>query len=168
VLSLGSLTAGVLGEESHFAGGLPIFVMAGISAIASVWLREAHARATARGGLVALIAGMAVTLAALHFGSTVLFLAGAATAGLGFGPAFAGAFRSLTTRAPEDQRAAFVSSILMVAYGKRLWARPDRSRRGRPRALERAQRSAVARCRSGRLPFVLGDRQSPDTQGGRT
>jgi hypothetical protein len=89
VLSLGSLTAGVLGEESHFAGGLPIFVMAGISAIASVWLREAHARATARGGLVALIAGMAVTLAALHFGSTVLFLPGAATAGLGFGPAFA-------------------------------------------------------------------------------
>jgi MFS family permease len=117
VLSLGpSLTAGVLGDTSHVAGGLPIFVMAGISAIASVWLRESHARATARGGLVALIAGMAVTLAALHFGSTALFLAGAATAGLGFGPAFAGAFRSLTTRAPEDQRAGFVSSILMVAY----------------------------------------------------
>ena len=34
----------------------------------------------------------------------------------GFGPAFAGAFRALTTRAPPDQRAAFVSSILMVAY----------------------------------------------------
>ena len=33
VLSLGpSLTAGVLGDTSHVAGGLPIFVMAGISA----------------------------------------------------------------------------------------------------------------------------------------
>ena len=33
ILSLGaSLTAGVLGESSHLSGGLPIFVMAGISA----------------------------------------------------------------------------------------------------------------------------------------
>jgi MFS family permease len=117
VLSLGpSLTAGVLGDASHLAGGLPIFLMAGISALASVWLRESHARATARGGLVALIAGISLALAALHFGSTALFLVGAAIAGLGFGPAFAGAFRALTTLAPPDQRAAFVSSILVVAY----------------------------------------------------
>jgi MFS family permease len=117
VLSLGpSLTAGVLGDTSHVAGGLPIFVMAGISALASIWLRDSHARATARGGLVALIAGIALALAALQAGSTALFLAGAAVAGLGFGPAFAGAFRALTTLAPLDQRAAFVSSILIVAY----------------------------------------------------
>ncbi len=117
VLSLGpSLTAGVLGDSSHVAGGLPIFVMAGISALASIWLRDSHARATARGGLVALIAGIGLTLAALHEGSTPLFLLGAAVAGLGFGPAFAGAFRALTALAPLDQRAAFVSSILVVAY----------------------------------------------------
>jgi MFS family permease len=117
VLSLGpSLTAGVLGDTSHVAGGLRIFVMAGISALASIWLRDSHARATARGGLVALIAGIGVALAALQTGSTALFLAGAAVAGLGFGPAFAGAFRALTTLAPMDQRAAFVSSILIVAY----------------------------------------------------
>jgi MFS family permease len=117
ILSLGpSLTAGVLGDTSHLAGGLPIFVMAGISALASVRLRDSHARATARGGLVALVAGIALVLAALHEGSTPLFLAGAAVAGLGFGPAFAGAFRALTTLAPLDQRAAFVSSILIVAY----------------------------------------------------
>lgn len=117
VLSLGpSLTAGVLGDRSHVAGGLPIFVMAGISALASIWLRDTHARATARGGLVALIAGVALSLMALHEGSTPLFLAGAAVAGLGFGPAFAGAFRALTALAPADQRAAFVSSILVVAY----------------------------------------------------
>ena len=47
--------------------------MAGISALASVWLRESHARATARGGLVALIVGIVVALAALHFGSTVFW-----------------------------------------------------------------------------------------------
>lgn len=39
VLSLGpSLTASVLGEPSHVIGGLPIFVMAGASALASIGL----------------------------------------------------------------------------------------------------------------------------------
>ena len=117
VLSLGpSLTAGVLGDASHIAGGLPIFVMAGVSALASIRLRDAHARATTRGGLAALIAGVAIALAALASGSIDLFLVGAAVAGLGFGPAFAGAFRALSTQAPADQRAAFVSAILAVSY----------------------------------------------------
>lgn len=117
ILSLGpSLTAGVLGDASHTAGGLPIFIMAGVSAIASIRLRETHARSTARGGLAALIVGIAIALVALGNGSTVLFLVATAIAGLGFGPAFAGAFRSLSIRAPLDQRAALVSSILAVSY----------------------------------------------------
>jgi predicted MFS family arabinose efflux permease len=117
ILSLGpSLTASVLGDSSHTVAGLPIFIMAGVSAIASVWLRDSHARRTARGGLAALIAGTAIALLALGNGSTALFLAATAVAGLGFGPAFAGAFRSLSGRAPVEQRAAFVSSILAVSY----------------------------------------------------
>jgi predicted MFS family arabinose efflux permease len=117
ILSLGaSLTAGVLGQTSHLAGGLPIFVMAGISAAVSVRLRKVPARATARGGLVALIAGVGLALAALAVGSSALFLVGAGTAGLGFGPAFAGVFRVLTGLAPADQRAALISSVLTVSY----------------------------------------------------
>ena len=117
VLSLGpSLTARVLGDSSHTAGGLPIFIMAAVSALASVWLRDAHARTTARGGLLALIAGIALALLALGDGSTALFLAATAIAGLGFGPAFGGAFRALSTLAPADQRAGLVSSVLTVAY----------------------------------------------------
>jgi MFS family permease len=117
VLSLGpSLTAGELGNTSHVAGGLPIFIMAGVSSLASVWLRDSHARATARGGLAALIAGVVLTLVGLNVGSLALFLLGAATAGLGFGPAFAGAFRSLSNRAPVDQRAGLVSAILIASY----------------------------------------------------
>ena len=117
VLSLGpSLMASVLGNASHTAGGLPIFVMAGVSALASVRLRDTHARSAARGGLAALIVGVALALVALGIGSTALFLAAAAIAGLGFGPAFAGAFRALSTRAPKGQRAALVSSILAVSY----------------------------------------------------
>ncbi len=117
ILSLGpSLTAGVLRNPSHLAGGLPIFIMAGVSAVASVRLRQAHARATARGGLAAMIVGIGVALAALDTGSTGLFLAATAIAGLGFGPAFAGAFRALSSLAPIDQRGGLVSSILAVAY----------------------------------------------------
>jgi MFS family permease len=117
VLSLGpSLTAGVLGNTSHVAGGLPIFIMTGVSSLASVWLRDAHARSTARGGLAALMAGVALTLLGLNVGSLALFLIGAAIAGLGFGPAFAGAFRALSNRAPVDQRAGLVSAILVASY----------------------------------------------------
>jgi MFS family permease len=117
ILSLGpSLTAKVLHDSSHVAGGLPIFIMAGISSAASVWLRETHARTAARGGLVALILGVALALLALNDGSTALFLLATAIAGLGFGPAFAGAFRAVSNRAPADQRAALVASVYVASY----------------------------------------------------
>ena len=117
ILSLGpSLTAGVLGNTSHIAGGLPIFIMAGLSSLASIWLRDTHARTTARGGLAALIVGVVFALVGLETGSLALFLVGTAIAGLGFGPAFAGAFRALSNRAPVDQRAGLVSAILVVSY----------------------------------------------------
>jgi MFS family permease len=117
VLSLGpSVIAGVLGERNHVIGALPIFIMAGVSAIASIRLREAHPKATAQGGLSALTVGIAVALVAIADDSTGLFLVGTAIVGLGFGPAFGGAFRTLSSQAPTDQRAGLVSSILAVAY----------------------------------------------------
>ena len=117
VLALGpSLTASVLGEPSHATGGLAIFIMTAVSAIASVVLRDVRARTSARGGLAALMVGVATVLVALRTGSLALFLVGAATAGLGFGPAFSGAFRALSNLAPSDQRAGLVSSILAVSY----------------------------------------------------
>jgi MFS family permease len=117
ILSLGpSLTAKVLHDSSHVAGALPIFIMTGVSAMTSIVLRDTHARSSARGGLVALILGVVLALLALNDGSTVLFLAATGIAGLGFGPAFAGAFRAVSNRAPADQRAALVSSVYVVSY----------------------------------------------------
>jgi MFS family permease len=117
ILSLGaSLTAGVLGATSHLAGGLPIFLMAGVSAVASIRLRHAQPRATARAGLPAVIVGVALALAALRLESIALFLVGSAIAGLGFGPAFAGVFRALSELAPVAQRAGLISSVLAVSY----------------------------------------------------
>lgn len=117
VLSLGpSLTREVFDESSHLAGGLPIFLMAGISAVASVRVRNISARLTAQVGLGALITGVAIALVALATGSAALFLVAAAVCGLGFGPAFGGIFRVLTTMAPESHRAEIVSSVLTVSY----------------------------------------------------
>ncbi len=117
VLSLApSLVAVVLGHPSHLAGGMPIFIMSGVSAIASVLVVDAHARTTARGGLIALIAGVALVLVGLEVDSIAVFYLGSGIAGFGFGPAFAGAFRALTARAPSDQRAAFTSSVFTVSY----------------------------------------------------
>ena len=117
VLALGpSLIATVLGNTSHTVGGLSIFVMTGVSATASVLFRNARARPSTRGGLAALMAGVAIVLLGLQTGSLPVFLVGAATAGLGFGPAFSGAFRALSSLAPSDQRAGLVSSILAVSY----------------------------------------------------
>jgi MFS family permease len=117
VLALGaSLTAGVLGASSHLAGGLPIVVMAGISALVSIWARPLAPQTTARGGLVALIVGIGTALAAISSGSEALFLIGAGIAGLGFGPAFAGVFRALSEAAPAGERAALVSAVLIVSY----------------------------------------------------
>ena len=116
-LSLGgSLTAGVLGEPSRLAAALPIVVMTGVSAVVSVRVRTVPARATARGGLVALIAGIGLALVALAAESNLLFLTGGAIAGLGFGPSFAGVFRVLTGLAPVEQRAGLVSAVLTVSY----------------------------------------------------
>jgi len=117
ILALGpSITATVFGDDSHVAGGLPIFLMAGISAVASVRVRDMSARVTAQGGLAALIAGISLALVALAAESGPIFLAGAAVCGLGFGPAFGGIFRVLTTLAPPDHRAEIVSSVLAVSY----------------------------------------------------
>lgn len=117
VLSLGpSLTVGVLGAESHLSGALPIFALAGISSVASVLIRHVDPRTAARGGLTAVIAGVVLVLIALEVTSNSLFLLGAAVSGLGFGPSFAGVFRSITQMAMEDRRAELVSSVLAVAY----------------------------------------------------
>ncbi len=117
ILSLGpSLTAKVLHDASHVAGGLSIFIMAGVSSLTSIVLRDTHARLAARGGLSALIVGVALALLALHQGSTAMFLLATGVAGLGFGPAFAGAFRAITNRAPIDQRAELVAAVYVASY----------------------------------------------------
>jgi predicted MFS family arabinose efflux permease len=67
-------------------------------------------------GLVALIAGMALTLVALEAHSTALFFVATAVSGVGFGSGFQGGIRTVVPRAAAHQRAGILSLLYTVSY----------------------------------------------------
>lgn len=116
-LSLGpSLAISLLRVNSHIAGGLVIFALAGGGALAAALLRRLDTRTIVIRGSLILIAGVALTLLAVLEGSVVGLYAGSLIAGLGFGPAFSGVFRSLAPMAPPDRRSALLAAIYMTVY----------------------------------------------------
>ncbi|HZX05009.1 MFS transporter [Kribbella sp.] len=116
-LSLGgSLAAGVLHSRSHVVGGLVVLALAGAAVLASLLTTKIASRTLMLGGSVALVIGLGIALVGLHQTSTGLFFTGSVLAGLGFGPAWMGAFRLVITASPADQRAALVSAIFVVSY----------------------------------------------------
>ena len=116
-LSLGpSLAIGLLADDSRIAGGLVIAALAGSGALASAVARSRPPRAIVTGGSLVLIVGVAITLLAVALGSAAGLYAGSVVAGLGFGPAFSGVFRSLAPLAPPEARGALLASIYAVSY----------------------------------------------------
>jgi hypothetical protein len=116
-LSLGpSVAAGEFHLRSHVIGGLVVATLTGFGAAASIAVRERHPRRVMVGGTLLLAAGTVVTLAALARVSTPLLFVGTAVAGLGFGSAFLGAFRSLVQLAPAEERADLFAAVFVVAY----------------------------------------------------
>jgi MFS family permease len=68
------------------------------------------------GGCVALVGGALVTFASLEASTPALLFVGAAVAGLGFGPAFMGAYRTTVALAAPDDRAGLITAIYIVSY----------------------------------------------------
>ncbi len=116
-LSLGpSLAIALLRTESHVAGGLVILALMGGGTIASALVRTAEPRALVVKGSLLLVMGVGLTLLAVAFHFAPGLYAGSFIAGLGFGPAFSGIFRTLAPLAPPDRRSALVSSIYLAIY----------------------------------------------------
>jgi MFS family permease len=67
-------------------------------------------------GCLFLLAGAAVTLAAILTQRPAAFLCGSAIAGVGFGVAFLAALRRITALAEPDQRAALLAAVFSVSY----------------------------------------------------
>jgi hypothetical protein len=118
-LSLGpSLAAQVLGSPDLLWGGLVIFLVTGTGAAATVALRRGLSGPAAMlVGCLTLVAGAAMTLAAIETASAAAFLAGTAVAGTGSATAFfLGAYRILTPLASPGQRASLISASWIVFY----------------------------------------------------
>ncbi|WP_205752570.1 MFS transporter [Cryptosporangium phraense] len=116
-LSLGaSLTSNVLGVRSHVVAGLVVTVLAGAGALAGIVGSSRDPGRVMTVGAALLALGTVGSLVALLDASAVGFFLGSAVAGAGFGAGFLGAFRSLSSLAPPDERAALFGAIYVVSY----------------------------------------------------
>ncbi len=116
-LSLGpSLVILLLHTNSHIAGGLIILALMGGGAIAATLLRGVDPRLIVARGSLILIVGVGLTLLAVLMGLPAGLYVGSLVAGIGFGPAFSGIFRSLAMLAPADKRSALLSAVYLIVY----------------------------------------------------
>ena len=112
----GSLVAVVFGQHNHAVVGLVLGLFAGIAAIAALALRDRSPEQMERFGATALLAGAILFVVALATTSLSLFVIATLIAGSGFGPAFLGAFRTVSQLAQPHERAALISAIYVVSY----------------------------------------------------
>ena len=104
------------GSGDVLLGSLSLFILAASAVVAIVVLRRAAARTVMLVGILALITGVAVTVAGVSLGSAAMFFAGSAIAGAGFGSGFQGGIRIVVPLAAPHQRAGLVSLLYLVSY----------------------------------------------------
>ncbi len=116
-LSLGpSLAAQLLHSRNLVWGGILIFLLTGLGAAASTLLARKNPRVVMLGGCLLLVIGALVTFASIATGTSAVLFIGTAIAGLGFGPAFMGAYRATVAAATSDDRAGLITAIYIVSY----------------------------------------------------
>jgi predicted MFS family arabinose efflux permease len=111
-----ALVHALTGSGDVVLGSLSLFVLAASAVVAIIVLRRAAARTVMLLGIVALITGVTVTVAAVSLGSVAIFFAGSAIAGAGFGSGFQGGIRLVVPLAAAHQRAGVVSLLYVVSY----------------------------------------------------
>jgi MFS family permease len=116
-LALGpSLAAQLLHSADLLWGGILIFLLTGLGAAAAALLARTNPGRVMLGGCLTLIAGAVVTATSIQTGAPAVLFAGTAVAGLGFGPAFTGAYRATVALAPSGGRAGLITAIYIVSY----------------------------------------------------
>jgi MFS family permease len=113
--SLGpSLTASVLGIRSAVVGALVPTTLFAAAAVASALTRGWVARLAVLGGSFLLALGVAITIVGISTGSALPLFLGSGMAGLGFGAAFSGTFRALTSVTQPNERASLIAALYLV------------------------------------------------------
>jgi hypothetical protein len=116
-LSLGpSLVAQLLHSDNLLWGGVVIFLLTGLGAAASSALTKASPARVMLAGCLALTAGALITFAAIETSTPWVLFLGTAVAGLGFGPAFLGAYRATVALVASTARAGLITAIYIVSY----------------------------------------------------
>jgi predicted MFS family arabinose efflux permease len=106
----------VVGSNSLLLGGLALFVLAASGGVTVLLMRDLRPRTVMVFGIVALLAGVAITLLAIASSSATPFFIGTAVAGAGFGAGFQGAVRTLLPLAAPHERAGLLSTVYVVCY----------------------------------------------------
>jgi MFS family permease len=115
--SLGpALVRRLVGSSSLALSGLVMFVLAGAGALTVLALRARSARLMLTFGTAALASGVAVTLVGVAHGWTLLFFAGGAITGMGFGAGFQGAIRTIVPLTAPHERAGVLSIVYVTSY----------------------------------------------------
>ncbi|HEY1619402.1 MAG TPA: MFS transporter [Streptosporangiaceae bacterium] len=111
-----SLVHALTGSADVVLGSLSLFVLAASAVVAIVALRSAAAQTVMLVGILAVIAGVGVTVMAVSLRSAPVFFAGSVIAGAGFGSGFQGGIRTVIPLAAPQQRAGLVSLLYVVSY----------------------------------------------------
>jgi MFS family permease len=104
------------GVTSPAIGGLVVAALTFSAAMAVLLLRAMPAERMLLGGIPALAAGVAITLAGVQTQYVALMLLGTIVSGLGFGTAFSGTIRTLIPLAKVDERAGLLSAFYVEGY----------------------------------------------------
>jgi MFS family permease len=111
-----SLVRVATGVTAPIVGGLVVSALTFSGAIAVLLLRSTSAHRILSGGIPALVAGVAITLAGVQMRQVSLMLAGTVVAGIGFGAAFSGAMRTVMPHAEAHERAGLLSAFYVAGY----------------------------------------------------
>jgi MFS family permease len=116
-LSLGpSLAADVLDLHNHLVGGLVVAVLNTAAALTVLAVQRRSAPGLLLVGCLVLAGGAGITLVSLALTSVPGFFVGSAVAGIGFGAAFLGAFRTVSALALPAERAELFAAVYVVSY----------------------------------------------------
>jgi hypothetical protein len=97
-------------------GGLVVGALTLSGAVSVLSLRTIDPRRILSGGIFALTAGVAITLAGVAAQLVAPMLAGTLVAGIGFGAAFSGTMRTVMPLAKANERAGLLSAFYVEGY----------------------------------------------------
>jgi hypothetical protein len=104
------------GVSLPLVGGLVVSALTFTGVISVLSLRSAAPERMLSGGIVALAAGVAITLAGAREQLVWLMLLGTVVSGIGFGAAFSGTLRSVLPLAKTDERAGLLAAFYVEGY----------------------------------------------------